>query len=238
MSSFWALRARPSTPAARAYARASLPRRRTPWRRASYCVVDLELSGLDPRVDEIISYGAVPIDCGLAGAGRSLYGLARPTHPVPEASILLHGIRTVDLAKAPPLDEAIVPLLEAMTGRVLVAHAAHVERAFLGVALRGQGSRLREPILDTDAIGRLLIAERGESPPGFLPLGELARLARVPEHRPHHALSDALTTAQAFLAIVAHLEQFGPETVGSLAGATRRLESARRFPPKQSLEPG
>jgi hypothetical protein len=40
------------------------------------------------------------------------------------------------------------------------------------------------------------------------------------------------------LAIVAHLEQFGPETVGSLARATRRLESARRFPPKQSIEPG
>lgn len=46
----------------------------------------------------------------------------------------------MDLKEATPLDEAIVPLLEAMAGRVLVVHLAEVERAFLGAALRRQGS--------------------------------------------------------------------------------------------------
>ena len=121
-------------PGREAYARASLPGRRTPWREARYCVVDLELSGLDPKTDEIIAFGAVPIDGGLVGAGRSLYGLARPTRPLPEASVVVHGIRTVDLDEAPPLELAIRPLLEALAGRVLVAHSAQVERAFLGAA--------------------------------------------------------------------------------------------------------
>lgn len=231
----WARRRRGRTTAADAYARAGLPRPGTPWRDARYCVVDLELSGLDPKIDEIISFGAVPIDGGLAGAGRSLYGLARPTRPLPEASVVIHGIRTVDLEEAPPLDEAITPLLEALAGRVLVAHAAAVERAFLGVALRRQGVRLREPVLDTDALGRLLVAERGDSPPRFLRLGQLADSFGLPEHRPHHALSDALTTAQVFLAIVAHLEKGGPETVGSLARAAERLEHARQYPPRPSV---
>ena len=33
-------------------------RGRTPWRLAHFCVVDLELSGLDPKHDEIISIRA------------------------------------------------------------------------------------------------------------------------------------------------------------------------------------
>ena len=231
------LQMRPRTPAAGAYARASLPGRRTPWRQARYCVVDLELSGLDPRIDEIISFGAVPIDGGLAGAGRGLYGLARPSRPLPEASVVVHGIRTMDLEKAPALDEAIVPLLEAMAGRVLVAHVAAVERAFLGAALRRQGAQLRGPILDTETLGRLLMAERGEPPARFLPLGQLAGVLRLPEHRPHHALSDALTTAQVFLALASHLEERGPETVASLARASSRLESLRLFPAQHSRQP-
>jgi DNA polymerase-3 subunit epsilon len=231
----WGTRGRLRAPAADAYARAPLAGRRTPWREARYCVVDLELSGLDPRSDEIISFGAVPIDAGLVGAGRTLYGLARPTRPLPESSVVVHGIRTVDLEEAPPLDEAILPLLGALAGRVLVAHAAAVERAFLGPALRRQGVRLREPVLDTAVLGRLLMVERGEPPPRFLTLGTLAGALGLPEHRPHHALGDALTTAQVFLAIVSHLEKLGAETVGSLASATRRLENARRYPSRAAF---
>jgi DNA polymerase-3 subunit epsilon len=206
-----------------------LPPRRTPWREARYCVVDLELSGLDPSTDEIISFGAVPIERGLVIAGRSLYGIARPTRPLPEASVVVHGIRTADLDEAPPLDEAIAPLLGAMAGRVLVAHAAGIERAFLSGALRRQGVRLREPVLDTAVLGRLFLLEQGTTPPRFVSLGHLAEILGLPEHRPHHALSDALTTAQVFLALVSHLEKGRPETVGSLARAPGRLEAARYY---------
>ena len=192
-------------------------------------MVDLELSGLDPRTGEIISFGAVPIDGGIIGAGRSLYGLARPVRPLKEASVVIHGIRTVDLDEAPPLDEAIAPLLGAMAGRILVAHSAPVERAFLGAAFRRQGVRLREPVLDTAVLGRLLLLERGEAPSRSVSLGQLAAALGLPEHRPHHALGDALTTAQVFLAIVSHLEQHRSETVGSLARASSRLANARHY---------
>jgi DNA polymerase-3 subunit epsilon len=220
---------RAATPAAEAYARAEVPGRRTPWREARYCVVDLELSGLDPAVDEIISFGAVPIDGALIGAGRSLYGLARPTRPLPEASVVVHGIRTVDLEGAPPLDESILALLEALAGRVLVAHSASVERAFLGAAFRRQGIRLRGPVLDTAVLGRLMMLGRGEWPPRNLSLGSLAAMLGLPEHRPHHALGDALTTAQVFLSVASHLDEKGPETVGSLSRAPARLDNARHY---------
>jgi DNA polymerase-3 subunit epsilon len=196
---------------------------------ARYCVVDLELSGLDARTDEIISFGAVPIDGGLIVPGRSLYGLARPTRPLREASVVVHGIRTVDLEKAPNLDESILALLEAMTGRVLVAHSAGIERAFLGAVLRRRGIRLRGPVLDTAVLGRLVLLERDETPPRVLSLSQIAASFGLPVHRPHHALGDALTTAQVFLAAASHLERHGPETVGSLARGKARLDNARHY---------
>jgi DNA polymerase-3 subunit epsilon len=203
------------------YARAPIDKGKTPWRDAHYCVVDLELSGLDPLNDEIISYAAVPIDAGRVIASGALYGLCRPTRPLPERSILIHGLRTVDLDDAPPIDEALQPLLTAMAGRVIVAHVAWVERSFLGRAFERQNIRLREPILDTYELARLLtLAREGPSAPSEL--GELARSLALPVHRPHHALGDALTTAQVFLALATHLDELSSETVQSLARAAQR----------------
>ena len=109
-----------------------------------------------------------------------------------EASIVVHGIRTIDLEQAPPLDKAIAPLLEAMAGRVLVAHAAAVERSFLKAALRRQGARLREPIrhrhsrTPADGLARSItsgvLAARG---PGTSFATAPAPAAPRPERRPH-----------------------------------------------------
>ena len=224
----------PQTPEASAYSRAGIARAKTPWREARYCVVDLELSGLDPRVDEIVSYGAVPIESGRVLAGAASYGLVRPERPVPERSVLVHGIRTVDLAAAPPVGEAIVPLLAAMTGKVLVAHFANVERAFLGAALRPLGLWLRKPVLDTELLGRLWMSERGDAGPAWLSLGELVSALGLPEHRPHHALGDALTAAQAFIALATHLDALHPETVGE-SRARCRIGYARCCPGRDRL---
>jgi DNA polymerase-3 subunit epsilon len=208
--------------------RASATGGRLSWREAAFCVVDLELTGLDPRSDEIVSFGAVPVDDARVAVGRAVYGLVRPVRPLPEASVLIHGIRPVDLDGAPRLAEAIRPLVDAMTGRVLVAHSASIERAFLGAALRRWRGRLRGPFVDTEILGRLLMAERGASVPPFLSLGELAAYLRLPEHRPHHALGDALTTAQAFIALASHLEATGIATVKSLTQAVDRLSWLKR----------
>lgn len=197
---------------------------KTQWRSAHFCVVDLELSGLDPRSNEIISFAAVPIDSGRVIAGSALYGLCRPTRQLPEQSVLVHGIRTVDLAEAAPLDEAIQPLITAMTGRVMVAHVAWVEQSFLGRAFGRQGIRLREPVLDTYELGQLLALER-EEPSAPRALDELARSLKLPVHRQHHALGDALTTAQVFIALATHLDKLTPETVQSLAHAKQRTRS-------------
>jgi DNA polymerase III subunit epsilon len=216
-----------ATPAA--YADAAVPRGRTPWREAAWCALDFELTGLDPQLDDIISFGAIPIDRGRVQLGPAIAGLVRPERHLSVASIRVHGIRAADLAGAPALADAIGPLLDAIAGRGLVVHTASVERAFLGRALTTQGLKLRNPIVDTEMLGRLWLHERDGALKRRLGLSEIAGELGLPAERPHDALGDALTTAQVFIALATHLDALHPETVASLGRAGQRLESIRAF---------
>jgi len=222
-------RARPRGPGAEAYAKGRLPRGRLPWREARFCAVDLELTGLDPDLDEIISFGVIPIENGRVRPGGAVEGRVRPERVMGSASILVHGLRTIDLADAPGLDIAIDPLLDAMAGRIPVVHFAEVERRFLGRALRRQGLRLRRPMVDTSLLGALWLHERDGAEPRRMMLAELAAALDLPAHRPHDAVGDALTTAQIFVVLATHLDSIRPETVSRLASAERRLEAMRMF---------
>jgi DNA polymerase-3 subunit epsilon len=225
---------RARTEQARAYAGARLPSLRTPWRNVSYCVVDLELSGLDPRQSEILSFGALPIEEGRIRLEATAFGLVRPTRPLAESSIRVHGIRAADLADAPELAHALDPLLAAMTGRVLVAHHAAIERAFLSRALRQLGVRLRGPVLDSELLARIWLAERDGELPRRMTLADLALACGLPVHSPHTATGDALTTAQLFLAAVSKLDARRPETLRALSrAATRLADTEAHLPPRR-----
>lgn len=201
-----------------------------PWREADWCAVDLELTGLDPRHDEIIAIGAVPVTGGRVVLGEAVYTLARSARPSGRAAVLLHKLRVADLAEAPPLADAIGLLGGALAGRIPVFHTAAVERAFLGRFLgrRWQVSRAA----DTEVLGRLWLSRRGEPIPGNLALQELAVRLGAPAETPHHALGDALTTACAFVALATHLDRSAPQTVATLTRARAQLAAARRFGPE------
>ena len=215
--------------AAAAYARGAEPRGRTPWRQAPWCALDLEMTGLNPREDEIISFGAIPIEDGRLQLHAAVTGLARPSRQIPEASIPVHGIRDVDLASAPPLAAGVGPLLKAIAGRVLVFHSAEIDRPFLRQALRAKGVRLRSSFVDTEVLGRLWLHERDGHLRRGLSLGELASALGLPAERPHTSLGDAVTTAQVFIALATHLDAMHRETVSSLVHASNRVDAVRTF---------
>jgi DNA polymerase III subunit epsilon len=201
--------------------------RRVPWRAAGFIVVDVETTGLDPARDELVSFAAIPVEGGRIVARGAVSGLVRPAASPPPRSIEIHGLRAQDLAAAPPPPQALAPLTRAMRDRILVAHVAGVERAFLR-ALRGRLERwLPRAAVDTALLWRLLGIERGEGDPGPPSLADLVASLGLPAHRPHEAEGDALTTAQAFLALATHLEAHGRGTVGALTGAGWRVRAWR-----------
>jgi DNA polymerase III subunit epsilon len=228
--------------AVRAYRDTPFPDAGTPWREAAYAVVDLELTGLDPSRDEIISFAAVPVLEGKVIAGGTQYQLVKPSRMPNADTILIHGLRESDLAEAPPLADVLEGLLSVLAGRALVAHVAGIETGFLGAALERRGLTLENPVIDTAQLAIELGRLQRDPPPmegthpargaaGPAPnLGDLARWLGLPVHRPHHAEGDALTTAQAFIALAHHLEAFSPQTLGSLVRASR--------PPRERISLG
>jgi DNA polymerase-3 subunit epsilon len=203
--------------------------RRGSWREARLVAVDIETTGLDPRSDRVISFGAVPIEAGRIVAGASVYGLVNPERDLPAESIVIHGIREQDLRDAPSAPEALRPLADALRGAEVVAHAEWVERGFLSKPLRGLGVRLPRTLIDTAQLYRLWEVEQHRPDPHLRALSAIADDLGLPIHRPHHALGDALTTAQVFLALATHLEHIGRDTVRKLRSAEKLMQTRTRY---------
>ncbi len=199
-----------------------LPPRRSPsWRDARYCVLDFETTGLDPLTDQILSFGLIPIDDGRILTAHARYGLVRADAPVPAQSILVHSLRDADLAGAPTLDESLGTIFDALDGRILVAHAAWIERGFLEQAALQAGRKLRLRLVDTAVLAYRCLdlpkAERGQS----VALEYLGSRLGLPIHTPHNALGDAMTTAQVFLALSSRLSAQGPLSANRLVALSR-----------------
>lgn len=187
-------------------ARLSTPDSRTPWRETEFCVLDLETTGLDLRRDEIVSYGAAIVRHARIPCGDVVYRQVRPSRPVSAGAVTVHGLRAVDLAGEPAIDDVLDELIGLLSGRVLVAHAAWVERSFLDRVLRRRGRRLGRLVVDTAALlraARLAGSESGREPN----LEAAAQRLGLPVHTPHHALGDAFTTAELLLLLATRMER-------------------------------
>jgi DNA polymerase III subunit epsilon len=202
------------------------------WRSARWCAVDLEMTGLDPRTDEIVAIGAVPIEGGRIQLGGGMYTLVHASKRSQVGAVLVHKLRLADVVDAPSLDDAIDLLLGALAGRVPVFHTAAIESAFLERQFARRRVRL-PAAADTEALGRRWLTHRdGTAPASAISLGRLAGALGQPAETPHHALGDALTTAKLFISLASLLDTVAPQTVGSLVAAgVERLGGARRFGP-------
>jgi DNA polymerase-3 subunit epsilon len=181
--------------------------------------LDFEATGLDLQRDTIISFGLIPIESGRVNLGESRYQLVDPG-PVPPApeTIVVHGLRPVDLTGAPSLEAARAALSASLERRFLVAWFATVEAAFLDKLFGGGVNWWLKRTVDV----RKLVFDLERLPSGELPGGRDFTLAGtaarygVPVASPHHALDDALVTAQLFLVTASMMEERGKGTVRAL----------------------
>ena len=191
----------------------TIPRtlRSTPWRDVDLWAVDLETSGLDAKRDQILSVGMVPIRGGTIHLGEAYYSLTRPRERIALDGLPAHHILPGELDRGRDLSEILEDIDPRLEGSVLVAHHSAVERAFLKRASREYlGRPFEHPILDTlDTFERVARRERmlGASIPRA-PLGLAAarEYLGLPPHNEHHALWDALATAELLLVLAARLD--------------------------------
>ncbi|MGN0094784.1 MAG: exonuclease domain-containing protein [Corynebacterium sp.] len=168
--------------------------------------VDVEATGLDLATDRLLSIGWVPMDgrrIVLAGAREVVISGARDDADGVGQSATVHGLTDDMVDAGMPLADALGELLDALQGRVMLAHFSMIEEDFLSAACRSVfGARLVVPTLDTYALER-----RRMERDSVQPRGEDLRLPRIrdryglPSYPPHRAVTDALSCAELFLAM-------------------------------------
>lgn len=182
--------------------------------------MDMETTGLDPSRDGILSIALVPFTLRRIPLGGRRYWIVRPQQEVLSShSIVLHHITHSDIAAAPDLSLILESLLGTMAGRLPVVHYRSIERCFLDAAVRARlGEGLLFPMIDTMA----LEAERYRSSlrsrvlawmgrePTSIRLGASRRRYGLPVYQGHHALRDAIATAELLQAQIAW--RFRPDT--------------------------
>jgi DNA polymerase III subunit epsilon len=202
--------------------------RRRPWVEAEFASLDFETTGLDPDRDAVVSFGVVQVRHGRVILAESEYREVASEVPLTARSIVVHGLRPLDLQGAPTLSQVLSDLHSSLQRRYLLAWSADVEAGFLSRAFGGSRRWWRRRIVDILLLAQVADRLEGRAArPGDYNLTAAAARLGTPVHAPHHALDDALTTAQIFLVLATKLSTRGYGTPARLLKAGRRLRAQR-----------
>jgi len=175
----------------------------SPVGRADFVVFDLEMSGLDPSRDDILSFGALRMHGGRIDLGDTFKSLVKPTGNRPSGeSVRIHQLTPAELAGKPPIEEALPAFFEYCGEAVLTGWHVELDLAFL----RSWAKRLGIPApknrsLDVLGLYMAIRGGRGSQLLEELPLKDatlysVARALGVSPKGAHDALGDAFLTAQ------------------------------------------
>lgn len=183
------------------------PAQTTPVDEVTYAVLDFETTGLDLQHDHILSMGMVEIQGLGVCLDSAWHTLVSTDRKLPEDTTIIHGITDDAAGQGDAIEHAMAALLSRLAGKVLIAHYATIELGLLSRACQSlYGQEFLMPVIDTQRLAhRQLSRERALIKEGDLRLFNLRRRYHLPEYPPHHALYDALATAELFLALLAEL---------------------------------
>jgi len=193
-----------------------------PFAGTRFIVLDLETTGLDVAADEILAVGAVVMMGSRILVGQTFYRLVRPQRASWSDTVLVHHILPADVAGAPPLEEVLPSFQAFCSGDILVGHSLELDRAFLMRAAEERDQKLvASAWIDVERVARWL-ARQGRGLPRrgkrkeAVTLSALASQYGIKPLQRHHALADALTTAQIWQRQLAALWRHGVREVRDL----------------------
>ncbi len=191
----------------------------TPLSQVPFVALDFETTGLNARKDDIVSVGLVPFNLQRIRCREARHWIVNPRQPLAEESIVIHRITHSAVSEAPDLMRILEQLLESLAGCMVVVHYRYIEREFLNEALKTRlGEGIEFPVVDTLELEARLHRGRMSGFFGRL-MGRTPVSIRLPDSRtrynlpyyqPHHALTDALATAELLQAQIAC--NFSPDT--------------------------
>lgn len=152
----------------------------------SYVCLDLETTGLDPKIDKIIEIGAVRVRDGAIDAVMETF--INPGRALGERITELTGIVDGQLDDAPDISEMLPELLDFIGDDVLLGHSVLFDYSFVKKAAVNEKLTFEKNGIDTLKLARKFLPDLESRSLEFL-----CRHFEI-EHSAHRAIADAKAT--------------------------------------------
>lgn len=192
---------------------------------ADYTAIDLETTGLDPRYESVIEFGAIRVRGGCVDGRFS--ALVNPGCLLDPFITQLTGITNDMLSFAPSLEEALPDFLAFIGDDVVVGHNVGFDLGFIRAACRSMGAeRFNNDYLDTMRLSRRLFPQHAHHR-----LGDLVARFGIGEAVEHRALADVAQTIGCYEYMKDYARRCG--VTRALPGQKERAVSAREIRPNR-----
>ena len=175
----------------------------------TYCVLDLETTGLSFRTEKITEVGIMKVQNGEVIDSFSCF--VNPEKPIPSKVVEVTNI-TDDMVKdAETIDKVMPKILEFVGDSVLVAHNADFDIGFLKYNAKQLGLSLENTYIDTLRLAKELFPDFKKYKLGLIAdkLGIVVEVA-------HRALDDVDTTVKVLNVMLNMLKENGVKTLDDI----------------------
>lgn len=182
----------------------------SPLHELNVVVFDLETTGFYPeRGDQVISIGAVKMTGQQLKRTDTFYSLVKTEVPLSEQISALTNIYEEDLQAAPKASEVFMQFYKFVNNHVLVAHHAKHEQSFMQkLSWDLFKTRFEHRIIDTSFLMRISNPELKS-----LPLEDVCKECGIEVRNRHHALGDAVMTAEIWSHYLERAQSLGYQTL-------------------------
>lgn len=169
----------------------------------AFVVLDLELTGLDPKVHEIVSAAWVEMNHDRIVLKNAKHIVNRDVQQLDQSPVF-HGIDEQALDQGVSLHCLMHDLCEVIKGKVLVCHNAYLDWGFIRLNSKSLGLDAQPlAIIDTMQIEKKRqLKQNTELQQDCLTLANCRNRYQLPEYEVHNALTDALATAELLLVLI------------------------------------
>ena len=183
-----------------------------------FVAFDLETTGLSPENDRIIEIGAVILKNGKEVERFQTF--VDPERPLERKIIDLTGITDEMLKDAPKIEEVLPKFLQFIGERVLVAHNAKFDTAFIRNECQRQGYPYPYTSADTLTLSQQLMPQLNK-----YKLDVVAKALKLPNFNHHRAADDANICGLIMAKLLLMLEDMGIHELKAVNGELMKQRS-------------
>lgn len=194
-------------------------------------VVDVEATGLSVLRDRLIAIGAVAIDAGAIPLADSFYRVLRQERASSDDNILVHRISGTEQVQGEDPAEVLLGFLE-FAGKAPLAgfHSPFDDVMITNAMRRHLGLRWKPRWLDLAWLCPAVEPEAARRIKPRRALDDWIEAWGIEIGERHHALADALASAQLMLAVEPRARAAGLRTLGAMIDAANGQRWASRSP--------